>query len=143
MDRKLRLGDPVHIIPSERSGVVDRIDTSFGVAVFRVRHDGRSETAEWFAPHELERRAPEPIALPRALMVAGAGCRALAARAIRSVHRALSGSIPTGRRAAQNGDPLPSQWRERMAIGHPRWRHDGQGPAMLAMDGERHRELSD
>ena len=82
MHRKFRLGDPVHIIQSERSGVVDRIDTSFGIAVFRVRHDDRPETAEWFAPHELERRAPQRIALPWALMVAG-GCRALAARSWR------------------------------------------------------------
>jgi hypothetical protein len=142
MDRKFRLGDPVHIIQSERSGVVDRIDTSFGVAVFRVRHDDRPETAEWFAPHELERRAPERIALPWPLIVAGAGCRALAAGAIRTVYRALSGSILRRRRAVQDGDPLP-QWREGVAMVHPHWRHDGRRSTTPAMEDQRHRELSD
>ena len=90
MDRKFRLGERVLIIQSERSGVVDRVDSSFGVAVFCVRHDDRQEPAEWFAPHELERRAPQRIALPWALMVAGNGCWALAAEAIRIIYRASS-----------------------------------------------------
>jgi len=56
MDRTFKLGDSVHVIKSERSGVIDAIDTGFGVAVFYVQYDDRSESCEWFAGHELEQQ---------------------------------------------------------------------------------------
>ena len=57
MDKELKLGDRIHVIESERCGIVDAVDTSFGVAVFRVRYDYRPEQCQWFAGHEL-RSAP-------------------------------------------------------------------------------------
>ena len=56
MDRRFKLGDSVRVIKSERSGVIDAIDTSFGVAVFYVQYDDRSEPCEWYAAHELEQQ---------------------------------------------------------------------------------------
>ena len=44
------------VIKSERSGVIDAIDLSFGVAVFYVQYDDRSEPCEWYAAHELEQQ---------------------------------------------------------------------------------------
>ncbi len=53
MDRQLKLGDRVLVVESERCGIVDAVDTSFGVAVFRVRYDYRPEPCQWFPAHEL------------------------------------------------------------------------------------------
>jgi hypothetical protein len=53
MDRQLKLSDRVLVLESERCGIVDAVDTSFGVAVFRVRYDYRPEPCQWFAAHEL------------------------------------------------------------------------------------------
>ena len=61
MDRKFKLGDPVSIIRSERSAVVDGIDTGFGVAVYSVRFDDQPASHQWFAAHELLPRAREKL----------------------------------------------------------------------------------
>jgi len=57
MDRKFKLGDPVNIIGSERSAIVDDIDTGFGIAVYGVRFDDQPASHQWFAAHELVPRA--------------------------------------------------------------------------------------
>ena len=57
MDRKFKLGDPVDIIGSERSAIVDDIDTGFGIAVYGVRFDDQPASHQWFAAHELVPRA--------------------------------------------------------------------------------------
>ena len=61
MDRKFKLGDSVNIIGSERSAVVDDIDTGFGIAVYSVRFDDQPASRQWFAPHELVPRAREKL----------------------------------------------------------------------------------
>jgi hypothetical protein len=61
MDRKFKLGDSVNILGSERSAVVDDIDTGFGVAVYSVRFDDQPASRQWFAPHELVPRARDKL----------------------------------------------------------------------------------
>ena len=53
MDRQLKLSDRVLVVESGRCGIIDAVDTSFGVAVLRVRYDYRPEPCQWFAAHEL------------------------------------------------------------------------------------------
>ncbi len=71
MDRKFKLGDPVNIIGSDRSAVVDDIDTGFGVAVYSVRFDDQPASHQWFAAHELVPRARDKLVSRSALVFAG------------------------------------------------------------------------
>jgi hypothetical protein len=71
MDRKFKLGDRVNIIGSERSAVVDDIDTGFGVAVYGARFDDQPASHQWFAPHELVPRARDKLVSRWVLVIAG------------------------------------------------------------------------
>jgi hypothetical protein len=71
MDRKFKLGDPVNIIGSERSAVVDDIDTGFDVAVYGVRFDDQPASHQWFAAHELVPRARDKLFSRWVLVIAG------------------------------------------------------------------------
>jgi len=71
MDRKFKLGDPVNIIRSERSAVVDGIDTGFGIAVYSVRFDDQPASHQWFAAHELVPRARDKRVSRWVLVIAG------------------------------------------------------------------------
>jgi hypothetical protein len=61
MDRKFKLGDPVNIIGSERSAVVDDIDTGFGIAVYGAQFDDQPASYQWFAGNELVPRARDKL----------------------------------------------------------------------------------
>ena len=61
MDRKFKLGDSVNIIGSERSAVVDAMDTGFGIAVYGVRFDDQPASLQWFGPDELVPRARDKL----------------------------------------------------------------------------------
>jgi len=105
MDRKFKLGDPVNIIRSQRSAVVDDIDTSFGVTVYGVRFDDQPASHQWFAAHELLPRARDKLLSRWVLVIAGIvdyGLGVAARRGDRlrkSIHRArrLEGGV--GRRS--------------------------------------------
>ena len=71
MDKKFELGDPVNIVGSERTAVVDDIDTGFGVAVYAVRFDDQPVSRQWFAPHELAPRTQDKQVSCWALVIAG------------------------------------------------------------------------
>jgi hypothetical protein len=106
MDRKFKLGDSVNIIGSERSAVVDTMDTGFGIAVYGVRFDDQPASLRWFAPHELVPRARPKLISRWVLVIArivdyGLG---VAARSVdrrrNSIHRPerLEGGV--GRRSS-------------------------------------------
>jgi hypothetical protein len=71
MDRKFKLGDSVNIIGSERSAIVDHIDTGFGVAVYGVRFSDQPASHQWFAAHELVPRARDKLISRWVLAIAG------------------------------------------------------------------------
>ena len=71
MDRKFKLGDPINIVGSERSGVIDDIDRGFGIAVYGVRFDDQPASHQWFAAHELAPRARDKLVYRWARFIAG------------------------------------------------------------------------
>jgi hypothetical protein len=85
MDRKFKLGDSVNIIGSERSAVVDDIDTGFGVAVYGVRFDDQLASHQWFAAHELVPRARDKLVSRWMLVIAGIVDYGLVASVIESM----------------------------------------------------------